>query len=1223
MNRCRTGTRLALPLAASVLWLAPSAVLTQQPPETQEPSLVDNGEFEERAADGWLQGWEKVGVTADATVEVTGAEGGNTAIRMTGKTGGSRAGLQAPIRPFDDETLLRVAVRYRGEQGRRTIVVRYESGKPKSKPIDQKVPLPPTRDWRPFETTVTIPPEAMASEEGEAPAGKWLLILYHEGPGETWYDGVQVFAGVPPTRPAQPTMPETGAYATTYSPEDASLVLVNPPRLRWPAKRGATYSVEWSTSRDFPPETTKHTDGLTVNAFVIPEVLAPGTWYWRVSEKQASMPGVPPTTGPKAEEGEEGATPEEAAPPGPSSGEEGAAPPTVATGGAKPEATKPKPPPAQPAKSPPKPARRPSPKRGPRIEEPSPESEPAGEEAPAPPGETSAAEEPSAASTPVAPQAPRRPERPPMPGPGGPGVGPGPMLPGARPPGPGVPPPGGRPGAPPPEPAPGELPPMSGLQPTVSLAHSFRIDATAAPVPVPAAEAIIAALPPHPRVWLTTDSLLTLQSRCKGPLKPQWDALVARLDGLKGKELATDPKPLRKTKKPSAADIESAAALFRAADQEAGLVRDFALAGLVSGDASYTDEAKRRALNLAGWKPDGATGYASHDQAHREITLALALALDWIGPSLSEEEKTKLTGALSARGQALMKALSEGPRPLNQFPYSSHGQTAIGFLTIVGLACAKDVPEAEGWLRFALPTAVAFFAPWAGDDGGWMQGDYYWKRSAYYTFQFFDALRTAAGVDLYGLPWSQNTARCVTYMHPPYSPRGGFGDGPEVPPDARDRQAMRRLASARSDALAAWYATQVPGPEPPPTAFDLLWTDPTIKAQAPADLPPSAAFTDSGLFAMHSSLADPRGIHLYGRSSRFGSFNHAHADQNSFRLEAFGEPLLIDAGYYDSYRSPHETAFAGTSLAHNTVLVSGKGQRLDDITARGKVVRFVSSEAFDFAETEAATAYPEPAPKGLRRSFIFARPDCFVIWDHAELLQKGSLTWQLHSLDEPALDEAASTAIVRHGDARVAVGAFANPLAWKTTSRFPKNPQLADTEDQAPPQWHTSMAMKGKADKVDEVLVLAPFEGDTAPALKPAEVKGGVGAQVTAPWGSLLALARTGDTPVESGGLVTDALCLVARMAESGPQAVFADRLKSLKRGDAALLGSTVECLVSGTLGEKPVLAIEMTDAGTVTIAVASAPARLVVDGTDQAPAWANGALTLQLTAGRHTVRAE
>jgi len=1145
-------------------------------------------------------------MTADATAQAVPAEGGNAAVRLTGTTGKSKAGIQAPLKPFGDEIVLRVAVRYRADKGRQTVIIRQDSSQPKGKPMDQRFPLEPTRDWRPFETTVTVEP---AAEGQEAKPAKWSILLLHEGPGETWFDGVQVLAGLAPVRPAQPPMPETGPYATQYSPADGAVVSVNPPWLRWSAKRGATYRVEWSTSPDFSPEATKRAEGLVLNLFPIPEVLAPGAWYWRVTEIGAASPTVP--TPEELAGGDTQPTEEETGAEGPP---EPGKPPQPAPG--QPPPTKPGPgahaPGAPVAPQPPKP--RTARGRLPKPEAPSPPSK-RGKAAspPSPGGETSPP--PEEASPPAQPAAPVGGAKGPPPATGGVRSLPVQLGPGGRPPAPRT--PGAGPGIPL-----GGQPHAPIIQPSVSPTRSFRVDESAVKLIAPAADAILAALPPHPRVWLTTDSVIGLRARCQGPLKPQWDALVARLESVKGQELPAEPKPLAKSRKPGPKDLEAAAGVLKVATQESGLVRDLAFASLISGEAPYADEAKRRVLNLAGWKPDGSTGYASQDQADREITLALALALDWLPQSLSTDERKKVTDALVARGQALLRALSEWPRPLNQFPYSSHGQTAIGFLTVVGLAAAGDVPEADAWVRFALPTAVGLFSPWAGDDGGWMQGDYYWKRSAYYTFQLLDALRTAAEVDLYALPWSQNTARCETYMHPPYSPRGGFGDGPEVPPDARDRQAMWRLASARSDPLAAWYAQSLSGADPPPTALDLIWRDPGVQPQAPDALPSSAAFKDSGLFAMHSSLTDPRGVHLYGRASAFGSFNHAHADQNSFRLDSFGEPLLIDAGYYDSYRSPHVTAYARTSLAHNTLLVNGKGQRTGDITADGKVERFVTSEAFDFAQTEASSAYPPPALKTFRRSFFLCRPSCIVIWDHIEAGEKVALTWQLHSLDQPTLDPASSVGLFRHQAAAVAVGAFGSQkLAWQTTSKFPKNPAMLGTEDQAAPQWHTSLTAQGKVVKADQLLILAPFEGDAAPKLKSVEVKGGVGGEASASWGKVTALVRTGEAPIASGDLTADAACLVLRTGEGGAESVFADQLKSLKRGETVLLSSTVACLVSGTLGEKPSLVFDVAGKTTVTLALAAQPARLLVDGQEQPVSWANGVLTVELPAGRHEVR--
>jgi hypothetical protein len=1155
----------------------------------QEANLVENGDFQLQTPDGWIEGWERMLLTADCKVESEPAEGGNLAVRVTGQTKKSKGGLKCTLQPFEGAPVLRVSLLYQGTKGQRYVLVRAEGLGDGEQPVERRIPLAPSRTWRPAGEMVTFP------EAEESPPERYVIELHHEGPGETWFDRVAVVSGAPAPRPAQPATAAVGPYATGYHPEDGALVAVNPPRLRWPGRPGAKYAVQWSTSPDFPPESTQRVDDLELNLYIPREPLAPGTWYWRVTETLGPEPGLIPP-GP-FDEGEEALGEEEEQIDFPEDEEDmqdlddtvepgdEAEPPDEET----PQKPKRK-------KRPPKPQPEP-PDASARVSSvalvlplvPVAQDEPDDEEAPEDEEEPTKDDEAEIVPGDLE-------DRPAMP--------PGIDL---------------------------EFPSESGPHApepseTVSATRTFRVDESAAVVPVPTVEAIISGLPAHPRIWLTVDSVVGLRTLTQGPLKADWDRLKAKLDQAKGAELPEEPKSRGKWRKPSPKQLEANEEILRVAAIEAGLVRDFAFAAVVTGDEGYAEEAKRRALHLAAWDAEGSTGYESHDQAFREVLLALALTVDWLSQSLSEEETSKLVEAVSARGKTLHSALSQGPRPLNLFPYSSHGQTAVGFLTVAALAVVEEAPEAEEWLEFALPTAVSLFSPWAGDDGGWMQGETYWKRSAPYTFQLFDALRSAAGIDLYALPWAKNTARYKAYMHPPYAPRGGFGDGPEVPPDAADRLAARRLASALKDPLAAWYAASVGAPEPEPTAFDLLWHDPDVTPKAPDDLPPSTAFRDSGLFAMHSSLIDPRGIHLYGRASGFGSFNHAHADQSHFRLDSFGQPLLIDAGYYDWYRSPHGTSFSRTSLAHNTLLVNNKvGQRAGDITAKGTIEDFVTSQHFDYASTEAADAYPRAALKAFKRHFIFCRPDCFVIWDHAESSQKASFTWLLHSLQEPTLDADSSTGIIRQAEAGLTLGAFGPAgLVWKTNSKFPKNPQFAEDDVESPPQWHTSISTKGKSEAEDLLLILAPFEGETAPEAAALEVEGGRGAEVKIGGGRIVSAIRVGEAEsVSWAGFAAEGDCVVLRMAGDDPVAVFALALKSLKRGDQALITSTAPCLVAGGLGEKPALVIEPAEQATVTIACPTQPARLVIDGEEQAATWADGTLTVELSAERHELSVE
>ena len=74
------------------------------------------------------------------------------------------------------------------------------------------------------------------------------------------------------------------------------------------------------------------------------------------------------------------------------------------------------------------------------------------------------------------------------------------------------------------------------------------------------------------------------------------------------------------------------------------------------------------------------------------------------------------------------------------------------------------------------------------------------------------------------------------------------------------------------------------------------------------DLPKSAAtvFNDIGWLVYRANLIEPeKDIRFTMKSSPYGTVSHSHADQNSFVIEAYGEPLAIPSGMYELYSSAH------------------------------------------------------------------------------------------------------------------------------------------------------------------------------------------------------------------------------------------------------------------------------------------------------------------------------
>ena len=116
-----------------------------------------------------------------------------------------------------------------------------------------------------------------------------------------------------------------------------------------------------------------------------------------------------------------------------------------------------------------------------------------------------------------------------------------------------------------------------------------------------------------------------------------------------------------------------------------------------------------------------------------------------------------------------------------------------------------------------------------------------------------------------------------------------------------------------------WYLNLF---EPRQSVFDLLYpVDLTDAPQVP-DLPASSMYAENGWGMLRSSW--DKDATLLGVVSGH-TWNHRHADCNSFVLFHRGEYLIKDAGNC-SYGNPLYSSYYRQSQAHNVVLFDGKGQ---------------------------------------------------------------------------------------------------------------------------------------------------------------------------------------------------------------------------------------------------------------------------------------------------------
>ena len=111
---------------------------------------------------------------------------------------------------------------------------------------------------------------------------------------------------------------------------------------------------------------------------------------------------------------------------------------------------------------------------------------------------------------------------------------------------------------------------------------------------------------------------------------------------------------------------------------------------------------------------------------------------------------------------------------------------------------------------------------------------------------------------------------------------------------------MYRLAALYENPHALWYAGH---DNVHPSGLEArMWDVAGVEARAPIDLPQGKCFFSVGEACMHTAIwSESENVQLLLRSCPFGGISHAYADQNTFALDAYGEPLIIASGYSRSH----------------------------------------------------------------------------------------------------------------------------------------------------------------------------------------------------------------------------------------------------------------------------------------------------------------------------------
>jgi len=160
------------------------------------------------------------------------------------------------------------------------------------------------------------------------------------------------------------------------------------------------------------------------------------------------------------------------------------------------------------------------------------------------------------------------------------------------------------------------------------------------------------------------------------------------------------------------------------------------------------------------------------------------------------------------------------------------------------------------------------------------------------------------------------------------------------------------------------------------------------------DLPESKLYSDMGWGMLRSSWKKDATL-LAVKSG--DTWNHAHADANSFMLFYQGQNLLTDGGTV-YYNNPEYADYFFQSQAHNVVLFNGEGQSRNDeyfgVKTPGKLYNLIDAGNIKYIYGDATGPTSQNFDRNFRH-FLWIG-NVILIIDDLKAHEAGKIEWLLH-----------------------------------------------------------------------------------------------------------------------------------------------------------------------------------------------------------------------------------
>ncbi len=334
----------------------------------------------------------------------------------------------------------------------------------------------------------------------------------------------------------------------------------------------------------------------------------------------------------------------------------------------------------------------------------------------------------------------------------------------------------------------------------------------------------------------------------------------------------------------------------------------------------------------------------------------------------------------------------------NNFRAVSSGGFALGLFAVKDRDNRSDM-----WLEMLLDSFYRF-ADLYKADGSYDEGMSYCNFGTTYLIYLMEVVKRKLGIELFDAANFVGMMDCnLALLLPHHLEPGGsvnFGDAGNSLNSAIGFWVARKSR----DGLSQYIAMNYPHSH---DIFSLVYYDHTVKP-----VPPTGKdyFKKMDLdWIVTRTGYDMDDLVVAMRSGP--PFNHEHADRNSILLKDYGEILLADHKH-PTYDRNNPGWLLRTSIAHNTVVIDGKGHQYhngeegtNESKSFAKILRFGQRDGYDFWASDATQAYQlvnEDVETVTRTTLVFPDIRSIIVLDKFETEKNASsftARWHVENSD--------------------------------------------------------------------------------------------------------------------------------------------------------------------------------------------------------------------------------